>query len=315
MDQPKAIDIAYIHVAVDDLDRMAAFLACFGMTSERATAPDGGVALYSRGTDGAPYQHIAELGEPRFVGFGMEVEHEEDLAALARLPGASAVADVDAPGGGRGVCFSDPNGYQVTAIQGWRRSPADQPAERPPINTGTRRQRLRQPVRLAPRPSQVKRLGHCVLRVKDFRRSEAWYKERFGLVTSDAIHAGAEDNLIGAFLRCDRGDKPVDHHTLFLLQAPEAGMQHAAFEVHDWDDLMLGHDALKAGGYAHQWGVGKHILGSQVFDYWHDPFGNVMEHFTDGDLFDSAQAPGLAPVESLLGVQWGDRLAVGGGGS
>ena len=30
---------------------------------------------------------------------------------------------------------------------------------------------------------------------------------------------------------------------------------------------MLGHDVLRKAGYEHSWGVGKHILGSQVFDY------------------------------------------------
>ena len=305
---PKAVDIAYIHIAVDDLDRMSEFLARFGMASTPDTDAEGRAVLYSRGTDGAPYQHIAEAGESRFVGVGFELESPEDLEALSRIPGASAIEDVARPGGGRRVRFTDPNGYEVSAIQGWRRVASSDPQERPPVNTGTLRARLREPVRLEPRASQVKRLGHCVLFVKDFRESEAWYKERFGFLTSDAIHAGPEENLIGAFMRCDRGDMPVDHHTLFLLQAPGTGMQHAAFEVHDWDDLMLGHDALEAGGYTHNWGIGKHILGSQVFDYWHDPFGNVMEHFTDGDLFDSTQAPGLSPVQSLLGVQWGARM-------
>ena len=304
----KAIDIAYVHVSVEDLDRMSEFLARFGLTSTRAAAPDGRDVLYSRGTDGVPYQHVAQAGENRFVGVAFEVESPEDLEALAGMPGASAIEDVTAPGGGGRVRFTDPNGNEVSAIQGWERTPAGAPVERPPINTGTARARLREPVRLETRPSQVKRLGHCVLFVKDFRESEAWYKERFGFLTSDAIHAGPEENVIGAFMRCDRGDMPVDHHTLFLLQAPGTGMQHAAFEVHDWDDLMLGHDALEEGGYSHNWGIGKHILGSQVFDYWHDPFGNVMEHFTDGDLFDSTQAPGLMPIQSLLGVQWGARM-------
>ena len=304
----KAIDIAYVHVAVEDLDRMSEFLARFGLRSTRGTTADGRDVLYSRGTDGVPYQHVAEAGENRFVGVAFEVEGPEDLEALAGMPGASAIEDLAAPGSGRRVRFTDPNGNEVSAVQGWERTPPGAPVERPPINTGTARARLREPVRMETRPSQVKRLGHCVLFVKDFRESEAWYKERFGFLTSDAIHAGPEENVIGAFMRCDRGEMPVDHHTLFLLQAPGTGMQHAAFEVHDWDDLMLGHDALKDGGYSHNWGIGKHILGSQVFDYWHDPFGNVMEHFTDGDLFDSTQAPGLMPIQSLLGVQWGARM-------
>lgn len=312
MNQPKAFDIAYVHIAVDDMDRMAAFLNRFGMAaSTLKTSDDGRAVLYSRGAGGAPYQHIAETGDNRFIGFGFEFERQQDLDALAQMEGASKVEDIDAPGGGKRVRFTDPNGYQVAAIQGWRRMAPNEPQQRPPINTGSDQPRLGEPVCLQTRPSQVKRLGHCVLRVKDFRASEAWYKERFGLISSDEIYAGEESNVIGAFMRCDRGDIPVDHHSLFLLQAPEPGLQHAAFEVHDWDDLMLGHDELEQGGYTHQWGVGKHILGSQVFDYWHDPFGNVMEHFTDGDLFDNTRPPGLAPVTSLLAVQWGARLQHG----
>ena len=51
----------------------------------------------------------------------------------------------------------------------------------------------------------MKRLGHCVLNVKNFRESEAWYKSRFGLITSDEINPGSPEQALGAFLRCDRG--------------------------------------------------------------------------------------------------------------
>jgi catechol 2,3-dioxygenase-like lactoylglutathione lyase family enzyme len=149
-------------------------------------------------------------------------------------------------------------------------------------------------------------LGHVVLGVSDFRRSEAWYKERFGFITSDEIRP-APGVAIGAFLRCDRGAEPCDHHTLFLFERPGAppGFMHAAFEVADLDDLMAGHEYLKAAGYAHMWGVGRHILGSQVFDYWNDPFGNEIEHWTDGDQFVAADGGGIASIAELMGVQWG----------
>jgi len=39
-------------------------------------------------------------------------------------------------------------------------------------------------------------------------------------------------------------------------------------------------------------GVGRHLLGSQIFDYWRDPWGQKHEHYADGDLFDAAQPPG-----------------------
>ena len=33
------------------------------------------------------------------------------------------------------------------------------------------------------------------------------------------------------------------------------------------------------------WGIGRHVLGSQLFDYWFDPDGFEYEHYTDGDVF------------------------------
>ena len=32
------------------------------------------------------------------------------------------------------------------------------------------------------------------------------------------------------------------------------------------------------------WGIICHVLRSQIFDYWWDVFGNMMEHYADGDL-------------------------------
>jgi catechol 2,3-dioxygenase-like lactoylglutathione lyase family enzyme len=152
------------------------------------------------------------------------------------------------------------------------------------------------------------RLGHVVLNVSDFRASERWYKDRFGFITSDEIQV-APEFAIGAFMRCDRGETPTDHHTLFLMQGPKGpGFNHAAYEVCDLDDLMRGHQRLRDAGHTAEWGVGRHILGSQVFDYWRDPWGNTLEHWTDGDLFTAADGSNVASVQDLLGVQWGQAM-------
>jgi hypothetical protein len=42
-------------------------------------------------------------------------------------------------------------------------------------------------------------------------------------------------------------------------------------------------------------------LGSQVFDYWKDPNGFTMEHFTDGDLFNASSGSEKWPVDVALG--------------
>jgi catechol 2,3-dioxygenase-like lactoylglutathione lyase family enzyme len=174
-----------------------------------------------------------------------------------------------------------------------------------PWNLASGRQRLRATKRIAAGPAHVIRLGHVVLNVSDFRASERWYKDRFGFITSDEIQVSPEFAL-GAFMRCDRGETPTDHHTLFLAQSPKGpGFNHAAFEVADLDDLMAGHQRLKDAGRHAEWGVGRHILGSQVFDYWRDPWGHTLEHWTDGDLFTAADASGVATLQDLLGVQWG----------
>ena len=86
---------------------------------------------------------------------------------------------------------------------------------------------------------------------------------------------------------------------------PLPGFLHAAFEVANFDDLMLGHDHLKANGRTQAWGVGRHVMGSQIFDYWKDPWGHELEHWTDGDLLTASDPPRKMPFASLIEVQWG----------
>merc|ERR1711990_1404124 len=57
--------------------------------------------------------------------------------------------------------------------------------------------------------------------------------------------------------------------------------------------------------YHHARGIGRHINGSQVYDYWHDPFGFQLEHWTDGDQFNLADGSNRADVKQLLASQWG----------
>jgi hypothetical protein len=78
-------------------------------------------------------------------------------------------------------------------------------------------------------------------------------------------------------------------------------------------------------GYTPSWGIGRHILGSQVFDYWRDPHGFEIEHWTDGDQLRASDGGGRAGMEAALGVQWGMQMpapprmaeyaSVAGGGS
>ncbi|MFI4935064.1 MAG: VOC family protein [Caulobacterales bacterium] len=303
MSVAKAEDVAFVRFAAPDLDAMRAFLLDFGLTE----VPGDAGRLHMRGQGSAPFVHATERGDARFVAVGLRLASVADLERLAQAEGV-AVQPLKDPGGGFVAALADPDGHRVEAVAG-QTPVAPLPVEADtPWNSAHGHDRLRATRRVAPGPAQVLRLGHVVLNVSDFRASERWYKERFGFITSDEIALSPEVSF-GAFMRCDRGDTPTDHHTLFLAQGPRGpGFNHAAFEVRDLDDLMRGHSHLEKAGRHQEWGVGRHVLGSQVFDYWRDPFGHALEHWTDGDLFTAADGSNVASVKDLLGVQWGQAM-------
>lgn len=301
----RAYDVAHVRFRAPDLEKMRAFLLDFGMTDSVAEQPEG--KLFMRGAGRAPFLHATEQGEPGFAALGIWVRDRADLERLAAHDNV-AVEPFDAPGGGLVVRLTDPDGFQIEAVAEQESLPPStrQLPEMEPWNHRGNHPRIARFRRLVQGPSHVQRLGHCVLGVSDFRRSEQWYKERFGFVTSDEIQP-VPGVAIGAFMRADRGEEPCDHHTLFLFQPPEGppGFMHSAFEVADVDDLMTGHDHLMQAGWQPHWGVGRHILGSQIFDYWNDPFGHEIEHWTDGDQLRASDGGGIAGLGELLGGQWG----------
>lgn len=299
----KIEDIAFVGFRAPDLARMRTFMEDFGATVAGQTDHH----LYMRGVGDAPFVHVTELGEPGFARVGFRAESVQDLEALAAHVGETP-SRLDAPGGGQFIDLTDPDGHAVRVVAG--QQPAEPMVFEPPAawNFSHDKPRLRAVKRVEQGPAKIVRLGHCVLNVSDFRASEAWYKERFGFITSDEVEV-APGVTMGAFLRCDRGDTPTDHHTLFLAQLPAGpGFNHAAFEVRDIEDVLAGHARLTAKDYDQAWGVGRHYLGSQVFDYWRDPWGHTLEHWTDGDMFTAADGSRKATLDEVLGVQWGPAM-------
>jgi catechol 2,3-dioxygenase-like lactoylglutathione lyase family enzyme len=258
-----------------------------------------------RGAGDAPYIHVCEPGPARFVSVALRAGSVDDLQRLAEAEGVP-VCDLDGPSGGRVVRLSDPDGFQVEVVAGQARTAPRPPPVASGWNFGAARSREGEPKRLAPGPSTILRLGHVVLLAGDLESSWTWWRDRFGLIASDDVRA-PDGAPVAVFARCDRGSDPVDHHTLNLASVPGKSPQfhHAAFEVADLDSLLTGHDHLVKQGYRHSWGVGRHVLGSQVFDYWLDPFGNRVEHWTDGDLFAADVPTHVTDLPTMLGHQWG----------
>jgi catechol-2,3-dioxygenase len=296
----KVTDIAYARFRSPDLDEMEAFLECFGLFRSARTD----TALYMRATDEDHHVHVTELGDPAFIGPAFYAASEADLEAFSQVDGVSAVEDIDEPGCGKRVRITDPDGFEVEVVHGIER------LERLPTNnsfktnSGDDVRREGDLVRLDKGPARCKRVGHIVLNVTDFKASDAFYGSHFGFVHSDEC-VNEEGETIFAFNRIDGGKRFVDHHTLLTVPMEEAGLGHLAYEVEDVNAVHIGHEYLKSKGYHHSWGIGRHILGSQIFDYWFDPLGFRVEHWTDGDILNEDIPMGKTPAATALDVQWG----------
>ncbi len=301
----KVTDVAYGRIRSPDLDRQEEFLTNFGMVRAERTK----TALYMRGSDPEHHIHITELGEPGFIALAFNVDSEEELERAARIDGASPVEEMDEPGDGKRVRLTEPNGYTIEIVHGMEML---EPLEvsRFALNMGPERlARKGELTRIDRGPSQVKRIGHAVMMAPDLKKSIAWVRDTLGLVCSDDVYAGEEDNIILSFNRVDKGKEYVDHHVFLYIHGPKAGLNHMAFEVQDIDDVIMGHEHIRGlDKYEHVWGLGRHILGSQVYDYWMDPWGRVHEHWTDSDRLNSETPANLISFEDGLDSQWGDPI-------
>ena len=298
----KIQDVEYVRFSAPDLSKMRQFLLDFGLL-DAEERQDG--VLRMRGTGGTPFIHETIKGDPGFVAVALRAASIDDLKRLAQAEHAK-VDEGAGPGGSSRLSLRDPNGFQVEVVAGGAPAPARAHGIRAPWNTMSKRDRLGSPKRVQPGPSNVVRLGHVVLGVNDTHETWTWWQSRFGLIMSDEVRAPNGD-LAAVFIRCDRGADPADHHSLNFASIPgqPARFHHAAFEVADLDDLMAGHERLKQVGYRQDWGVGRHILGSQVFDYWKDPWGHRVEHWTDGDLFAADAPKNVTDIPTMMGHQWG----------
>ncbi len=302
-------DIAYVRYQAPDLAAMARFLGDFGMLPHTRTEH----ALFMRARDQGHPSHITEQGPGASLGFGLWAGSLNDLDTLSRDTGVPVTAR-DEPGGGWWVRLIDPSGLRVDVVHGLdsRLPHASDPPMRAPLPIDPGQARLNRPVRLAPGASQVRRLGHVALLVPSFAEASRFYRDVLGMKVSDGYTAGPNGADIAAFLHCGLGSTPVDHHTVAIVEVPGLAtgrIDHCAFEVTDLDDLMIGHRHLHQQGWKHSWGVGRHVEGSQIFDYWRDPCGHKIEHWTDGDRVNDDYPGKRLSMDPKRLAQWAPPLS------
>ena len=299
----KVHDIAWLEFEKPDLTRAETFAHAFGFVTVLRT----GSELHLRGTDpGAPCVIIRRGGTTRFGGIAFTARDEADLLRLANATGAQARSLPDTIGG-LSVDLVDPGGITVSVVAGTHKLDALPAQPSHSFNFGDELNRVNATQRPPRIPAKVQRLGHVVLQSSKYLATLNWYLDNLGMIVSDFMFfpGQRERGPTMSFIRCDRGMTPADHHTLAIALGPTNRYVHSAYQVCDLDALAAGGEYLKDHGYQRSWGIGRHIQGSQIFDYWRDPDGFLVEHFADGDMFDCTLEPGWAPFTASGLAQWG----------
>lgn len=296
--------VAYASYQVTDLDLMERFLIDFGMMRSARTE----TALFMRGTGSNHHIHVSRLGATsKFLGAAFSVATRDQLELAATIPGASPIEVVKDPGGGERVTLTTPNGHSIWIEHGVAAVPERTIRRSYRLNFASEHLRLNGTVRQRPEATPVLRIGHFVLWVNDAASEVEWFRRYFELVPSDFICApGDPDPIVKAtFLRYDCGKEFVEHHCILVSESKNFGCHHSSYEVLDLDAVIAGHEHLVSNGWKLDAGYGRHYLGSLIYDYWLDPFGNRIEHYTDTDLVNDDYKPVHFVGEAHETTQWG----------
>ena len=165
-------------------------------------------------------------------------------------------------------------------------APAELPAQR--------RRRLRLPVqdargpraqhrlrRGAPperqqRPSVPNKLSHVVLNSAKIEQQTSFFIDMLGFKLSDKTD-------MMDFVRCS-----ADHHSIAMARGNGPTLNHMAYEVASIDGLMRGAGRMKKHGFNVEWGIGRHGPGDNVFGYFVEPNGFVVEYTAEVQQVDEA---------------------------
>src|SRR4029450_6422610 len=73
-------------------------------------------------------------------------------------------------------------------------------------------------------------------------------------------------------------------------------LNHIAFLMPDFESVMRGGGRMKDAGFPIQWGPGRHGPGDNLFNYFIDPFGIVIEYTAEVQQVDGSYR-GRAPAD------------------
>ena len=266
MSNAKVTGVRSVELGVTHLQRAAAFYShVWGL--EQVAAKSDTVHLRANGSE----HHIMTLRErPEAALLGVHFSAQDRNAVNALYAKAAAFgahvagAPVDLPasaGGGYGFQFHSPEGHVLNISAEVARHP-----------------------NLVNDRSKPIKIAHVVLNSARIEDQSQFFIDLLGFKRSDTTQ-------IMDFIRCC-----ADHHSIAFARANGPTLNHMAFEMENIDGLMRGAGRLKSRGFNIEWGVGRHGPGNNVFSYFVEPNGFVVEYTTEVEQVDEAEYVAHDPV-------------------
>jgi catechol 2,3-dioxygenase-like lactoylglutathione lyase family enzyme len=165
----------------------------------------------------------------------------------------------------------------------------------------------------APRPFQLRKLGHVVLNVTDLDAAVRFYTELLGLTVSDRYPDGMVPGGM-VFMRCN-----ADHHGVALVggaaKSERTTLNHFAFEVATLDEVFRTRTWLRKHGVTIVF-EGRRRAGCQIAVEFQDPDGNNVEVYwgidqvgTNGDVRPASEwRPARTLEDAVANLPAGQRL-------
>jgi catechol 2,3-dioxygenase-like lactoylglutathione lyase family enzyme len=244
--------LRYVALATPEFERSRAFFTGAWGLRDRGTVLEDAAFLQTQLDE--PFQLALFRAPERKVvriAFGLPSRHDVDAAATALdragVPTIASPHRLSTPGHGYGFQFLDPDNRCVELS-------ADV-----------------EPGRAGPSGPVPQKLAHIVLNTPDIDGATAFYRDVLGLRISD----WSEHQM--SFLRCN-----PEHHSIAFNAAPHAAYNHTSWTMGSIDELFRAQGRARTFGAPLMWGTGRHGPGSQVFNYFVEPSGYVVELIADG---------------------------------
>ncbi|MBT0956625.1 VOC family protein [Alphaproteobacteria bacterium KMM 3653] len=235
-----------VELQVPDPEQAASFYT--GIWGLQEAARQDGAIFLRCDSDDAYVVKLTQGSEAAITSYTLRAAPGVSLEALqARAIAAGgaedgAIGTLDDLGDGRGFAILDRAGRRLRIVQGDAR-----PA---PLTTG----------------AGPDRLAHLNINTTDLERDIAFYVDGLGFKVTDR-------SKIMGFVRTN-----ADHHSIVLAMAPVETLNHIAFNHPTWEDVMKASGRMVDAQYPIGWGPGRHGPGDNVFMYFVDPAGFVVEH-------------------------------------